>query len=157
MLFTHPDPGLIKRLRRLIPIGDGWVKVFGFGPGIYPEITNARALTKFNGLLYVGTRHSDGLQIWRTVNGTAWHQCVGPKAKIIAGFGNSSNREANHMAVLDNNLYAGTQKGVWISPDGDSWKQVTGNGISKTAIDALTSFAGYVYAVSGKAIWRGKG
>ena len=124
-------------------------------------------LIEFGGALYAGTYNWDGLtseggEVWRSTNGTAWSQVVD------AGFGDVGNEEAFRFAVYDGDLYVGTWNGsgaeVWRSPSGDSgtWSQSVASGFggtSNTAVLALEPHAGYLYAgtsnsSSGAQVWR---
>ncbi|MBK9178442.1 MAG: hypothetical protein IPM45_02510 [Acidimicrobiales bacterium] len=148
---------LAVKIRQLFNLGDAWTLVFGFPPDVWPDLTRARAMAEFNGLLYVGVEHLYGLQVWRSVDGVDWQQCVGPKASTPAGFGTASRSRATQMATLDGVLYVTTDIGVWTTTDGLTWTQAVGDGIESVDAWAVASFSGSVYVTSGTSLWRGKG
>lgn len=149
----NPISAMKGKFGRMIPIGEGWSMVFGYSPDTYPEIEKGRALEVFKDKLYVGTRHIEGAQIWRSDDGTDWEQCVGPDAKTPAGFGDKT-AQILCLKTCEGELYAGTETGMWVTYDGDVWNQVIG---LESQIESITSFGNNLYAAGGKSIWRGKG
>lgn len=131
-------------------------------------------LVEFKGRLYAGIWNSTpnppyvdtGGEIWRSNNGTIWEQVAN------GGFGNRYNGEIFHMAVYNDQLYAGTWTytntlgaGIWRSSTGDAgdWTQVAANGFGdpdNRAILTMQEFDGYLYAgtrsrtANGADIWR---
>lgn len=152
-----PSPDIWKFLRRLVPIGDGWVRVAGYKPDSYPEATKCRALAEFKGALYAAVDHPYGLQVWRSTNGTKWQEVVGPHSATPSGFGVMNRDQATDMVVLDGTLYLATKVGVWLTKDGTTWSSPSESVLKTYAFDALAAFGQHVYAATGTEIWRGKG
>lgn len=147
----------VVKIRELFLLGADWEQVFGFPPDIYPEPSRGRGIAEFKGVVYVTADHIHGLQVWRSIDGYTWEQCVGPKGKTPAGFGNPSRWRAGQMAVLNDTLFLGTDSGVWTTEDGDTWEPAAGEDIEKADVLALAPLGDYMYAVANKTIWRGKG
>jgi sugar lactone lactonase YvrE len=100
--------------------GSSWSQVIGPTGSVssgFGKSANGRieALQVYNNMLYAITYNNDGMEVWRTPNGTTWQQ-VG-----WGGFGNSNNYAAyysNSVAVFNNNLYIGTLNDA---NDGQVW------------------------------------
>jgi Uncharacterized conserved protein len=139
--------------------GLNWTAVMTNGFGVYYNV-GIDHLVEFNGKLYAGVRNSTpnppytdtGGEIWRSSDGTTWEPVV------QGGFGDRYNGEVMHMAVFNNQIYAGTWSytsthgaEIWRSSTGNSndWQQVVSNGFgdaSNAAIMDMVEFNGALYA-----------
>jgi hypothetical protein len=117
-----------------------WMQVNedGFGN---PANTGVLSLEVFDGQLYAGTSNwTDGGQVWRTTDGTAW------TAVSEIGFGSAytaTNRGLMDMIEFNGQLYVSTGGGdaggqIWRSVNGTDWTQVEGAGFGDP--DNITCF-----------------
>jgi PKD repeat protein len=139
--------------------GLNWTAVMTNGFGVYYNV-GIDHLVEFNGKLYAGVWNSTpnppytdtGGEIWRSSDGTTWEPVV------QGGFGDRYNGKVMHMAVFNNQIYAGTWSytsthgaEIWRSSTGNSndWQQVVSNGFgdaSNEAIMDMVEFNGALYA-----------
>jgi len=136
-----------------------WIpaSIGGFGDSSNSSIPSGSV---FDGYLYFGTSNTNGCEIWRTDDGSAWNQLH------TNGFGDLLNLTAESMAVFNGELYVGTSNingaQLWKSPDGTVWFPVTTNGFgttNNTSITDLTVMDGAIFAgvsnpTTGAEIWR---
>ena len=139
----------------------------GFGDSTNSEID---ALAEFNGRLYAATftwvcddqncntGHTNGPQIWRTADGSAW-QNVTPAGGI-----GSEYRWVASLTVFDGQLYAGLDHAnsgrgaeIWRTADGLTWTRVAENGfandIYNTGAISLAVYNGNLYAGTRHGDW----
>lgn len=114
----------------------------------------------FNGYYYASTANENGLQIWRSANGTDWEQTVDD------GFGDSNNYFSTTGTVFNDYLYAATINDnglqVWRSGSGIDWESVTTDGFgdaSNLYASSFNVFNDYLYINianwdTGTEIWR---
>lgn len=72
----------------------------------------------------------DGLEVWRTFDGTNWEVVVGRGAKIGNGFGHgAANESGRGMLALGDYLYVGAMRveggQIWRTANGVDWELVT--------------------------------
>jgi photosystem II stability/assembly factor-like uncharacterized protein len=92
--------------------------------------------------LFVGT-YSDGL-FTSTDNGSSWNEidCI------------LTDKNVMEILAIDNNLYVGTDNGVYFSYDnGNSWIQY---GLADVAIEELAVNSTHLFAASSSGIWKTK-
>ncbi len=133
----------------------------GFGERWSSGVTS---LESFNGQLYAASSSwNTGAQVWRSSDGRHW------TAASQISFGSAHqglNPAITDLLVFNNQLYASTGWGsgsgqLWRSPDGSTWTQVIGEGLSpnNNAILRLGVFDNRLYAatgnnITGSEIWR---
>jgi len=154
------------------PNGKDWTRVV---PAGFWDPTNAEVFSfaVFGDKLYASTfsyTTTHGAQIWRSSTGNSpdW-------TRVVAnGFGDAHNVGILSFEAFGSYLYAGTNSLVWTdfsstggevwrSSDGANWRQVNADGfgaVYNTAVSALASFNGYLYASTtpsaghGIEVWR---
>ncbi|MBC7247487.1 MAG: hypothetical protein H5T73_06885 [Actinobacteria bacterium] len=72
----------------------------------------------------------DGLEVWRTFDGTNWEVVVGRGAKIGNGFGHgAANESGRGMLAVGDHLYVGAMRvqggQIWRTANGVDWELVT--------------------------------
>ena len=142
-------------------VGD-WGRVVSGGNGNL-NTYNSVSMTEFNGYLYTAVENNaNGLEIWRTANGTAWDRIA------TGGFSAPANNQwASGLVVYGSNLYVGSGSSsgvarIYRSNNGSDWSQVGSDGFGDSNNIALASFAvlnGLLYATTnnpttGTEIWR---
>ena len=143
--------------------GVGWRQMNENGFGNSAN-TSVLSLEVFDGQLYAGASNwTDGGQVWRTTDGTAW------TAVSEIGFGSAytaTNTGLIDMIEFDGQLYVSTGWGnaggqIWRSSNGANWTQVEGAGFGdpyNIAIAAFGIFSDTLYVTthssSGLEIWR---
>jgi len=146
----------------------------GFGD---PENKRIGELVVFENQLYAAVRNDvTGVQIWRSPDGTAWTQVVGPSVGTPGeqgGFGNSQNTSIFASQVFHDQLLVGIkhQGGatgvaeIYSTSDGTKWDPVVTDGVgstNNTGIDAMKVaggrlFVGTVNATEGAELWMSFG
>lgn len=139
-----------------------WEKVVNNG---FDNDTHTRVVcgaAEMNSYLYVSVENTtDGLEVWRTNNGTNWSQVNQD------GFDDIANGETGGLALFNGYLYSGTRNDitgtqVWRSSNGTTWEKVIGNGFGNSGnykTNLLFPFNSYIYAgvnndTTGVKIWR---
>lgn len=121
------------------PLGKTWTRVVSGGLGDADNV-GLRNMTVWDdpddvpdrGPAIYGTTINlrDGLEVWRSFDGTNWEVVVGRGAKIGNGFGHgASNESGRAMLAVGDHLYVGAmraQRGqIWRTANGVDWELVT--------------------------------
>jgi hypothetical protein len=119
----------------------------------------------FNGALFAAIDEwpdpVDGLQVWRTANGTSWTSVV------AGGFGDANNFSTSGFAVFNGYLYLGGSNQVsgakiWRTNNGTTWQVMVDDAFgdeNNYKVDSLYTFNNAIYAVTvnyetGVEVWR---
>ena len=121
------------------PLGRTWTRVVSGGLGDADNI-GLRNMTVWDdpdddpdrGPAIYGTTINlrDGLEVWRSFDGTNWEVVVGRGARIGNGFGHgASNESGRAMLAVGDHLYVGAMRAqggqVWRTANGVDWELVT--------------------------------
>jgi hypothetical protein len=85
------------------------------------------SLAMFNHILYAGTYNTQGVQVWKSQNGSDWQ-------KINSGFNNPNTAGENGLEVFRNRLYLTVENDsqgfeVWRTLDGSNWTVIGSFGL----------------------------
>jgi hypothetical protein len=147
--------------------GKKWTKIVGIDSvGMSPGFNDRsnkeiHFIIEYKSYLYASTYNPcNGTEIWRSKDGIKWDRIVD------AGFGNDSNIDIQSMAILGNDLYAGTwnENGaeIYKTSDGTNWQKSAENGFgdkNNKIMISMATYNNYLYAgtrswgIAG-AIWR---